>query len=86
MENKIYRGMVEFEDGRKFDDLYVNQEDALNYFRPCKGYKGIVRAELIEYVSDGFMYQPVRCLYEYDKAGNYYYGYSADNNIMEGIA
>lgn len=70
----IYRGIIEFADGRKFDDIWVNKEDAMSYFEQSPYYDGCIRAELFEMVpGEGVHYENKVCLYEYDVNGHYYY-------------
>ena len=70
----IYRGVIEFADGRKHDDIWVNKEDAMSYFERSPYFDGCIRAELFEMApGEGVHYENKVCLYEYDVSGHYYY-------------
>ena len=69
----IYRGIIEFQDGRKFDDIWVNKDDAMSYFEMAPYFDGCIRAELFEMVPGGVHYEIKACLFEYDMNGHYYY-------------
>ena len=71
----FYRGYMEFSDGRTYDDLWVNEDDAMNYYESAPYFEGCIRAELFEMRPDesNLMYERGRCLYEYDVNGRYYY-------------
>ena len=43
----IYKGIIEFTDGRKFEDIWVNKEDAMSYYENVSK-DNCVRAELFE--------------------------------------
>ena len=73
---KFYYGQIEFEDGRKFEDFYVNEEDALGYYERAPHFKSkCIRAELFEMIPDenNCRYEKGKCLYEYDVNGKYYF-------------
>lgn len=73
----IYKSIMEFTDGRTITDLWSDKEGAVCYIENSPNFEGIVRSELFEYVSDGLMYKPENCLFEYDANGNYYYNTEA---------
>lgn len=75
MMNKIYKGVIEFSDGRKFEDLYVNKDDALSYYERSPYFDKCIRAELFEMTPDdnNCKYEIKECLFEYDVNGCYYY-------------
>ncbi len=70
----FYKGCIKFDDGREFEDLWVNKDDALGYYSWSPNYPGCVRAELFEMNPDAnnFKYEG-KCIYEYDVNGKYYY-------------
>lgn len=72
---KFYKGTIEFIDGRKFEDFWVDKDDALSYYDRSPNYDKCSRAELFEMIPDenNFKFVQGKCLYEYDMNGNYYY-------------
>lgn len=70
----IYKGTIEFTDGRKFEDIWVNKEDAMSYYENVSK-DNCVRAELFEMQpnENNLTYENVSCLYEFDVNGKYYY-------------
>ena len=70
----IYRGIIKFADGKKFDDIWVDKDTAMSYFEHSPSYDGCLRAELFEMAPNGgTLYENKACLYEYDANGHYYY-------------
>lgn len=74
MINAIYRSSMIYEDGRTFDDIWVEEEGALSYLSHCPAFKGLLQAVLYEYKPDknGVRYKEEDCILTYDYTGEFY--------------
>ncbi len=72
---RFYKTKLWFSDGRYYEDLWVNKDDAYSYISNAEKYKGCIRAEMLVFEpdEDDFKYEVTNCLYEYDVDGKYYY-------------
>ena len=70
----FHEGHIEFSDGRKLTNKWVNKDDAINYYEYAPYYKDCVRAECFEYTTDEANFGFIEtCIYEYDIDGKYFY-------------
>lgn len=72
---KFYKTVIIFEDGREFEDLWVNKDDAYSYISRADKFKGCLRAFMHEMIPDesNLKYEEGECMYEYASDGFYYY-------------
>ena len=59
----IYRGIIKFADGRKFDDIWVNKEDAMGYFEHSPSYDGCVRWNFLKWLRMAVPSMKIRLAY-----------------------
>lgn len=84
---EIYKGIIEFNDGRKFEDIWVNEEDALAYYQRAPYFIGCKRAELFEMQPDdnNLQYVNKKCIYEFDVSGKYFYNVGQQKEVKQNV-